>query len=65
MTFLANGACAVRKRIPVHMLLITPQMVNAFDVNVTYFQPHSRTTYANYVKYDAVSTFPTSIPNMT
>ena len=24
-------------------------------VNVTYAHPHSRTTYANYVKYDTVS----------
>ena len=31
----------------------------SFDGNVTYAQPHSRTTYANNVKYDAV---PAPIP---
>ena len=46
------------------MLEITPQIVNALDVNVTYVQPYSRTTYANDVidgKFDAG---PTSILNI-
>ena len=46
------------------MLEITLEIVNAFDVNVTYAQPYSRTTYANYIndaKFDAV---PTSILNI-
>ena len=41
------------------MLQITLQIVNALDVNVTYAQPYSRTTYANDVKrkkFDAVRT---------
>ena len=49
MTFLTNGACASRERIPVRMLLITSQIVNAFDVNVIYAKPYSRKTYANHV----------------
>ena len=51
LTFFTNGACAVREKIPVRMLEITPQIVNASDVNVTYVQPYSRTTYANDVKF--------------
>ena len=46
------------------MLQITPQIVNALDVKVTYAQPYSRTTYANDIndaKFDAV---PTSILNI-
>ena len=46
------------------MLQITPQIVIALDVNVTYAQPYLRTTYANNVndaKFDAV---PTSILNI-
>ena len=31
-----DGACAARERIPVRMRKITLQIVNAFDVNVTY-----------------------------
>ena len=61
---MANGACAVRERIPVRMLQINPQKANAFDVNVNYAQPYSRTTYANDVidgKFDAG---PTSILNI-
>ena len=50
-----------RERIPVRMLEITSQIVNAFDVNVTYAQPYSRTTYANDAKFDAG---PTSILNI-
>ena len=61
MTILTYGACAVRERIPVRMLQITPQIVNALDVNVTYAQPYSRTTYANDAKFYAV---PTSILNI-
>ena len=61
MTFLTNGACAVRERIPVRMLLITPQIVNALDVNVTYANPYSRMTYVNDAKFDAG---PTSILNI-
>ena len=61
LTLLTNGACAVRESIPVRMLQITPQIVNALDVNVTYAQPYSRTTYANDVKRYA---FPTSILGM-
>ena len=40
---------------------ITSQIVNAFDVNVTYAKPYSRTFYANDGKFDAV---PTSILNI-
>ena len=59
-----NGACAVRGRIPVRMLQITSQKVNAFDVNVTYAQPHSRTSYANDVKREKFDGCPTSILNI-
>ena len=61
MTSLTNGVCT---RIPVRMLLITLQIVNAFDVNVIYTKPYLRATYANNVndgKFDAV---PTSILNI-
>ena len=64
LTFFTNGACAVRERIPVRMLEFTPQIGNALDVNVTYVQPYSRTTYRNDVidgKFDAG---PTSIFNI-
>ena len=44
MTSLTNGVCAVRERIPVRILLITLQIVNAFDVNVIYAKPYSQTT---------------------
>ena len=40
------------------MLEITSQIVNAFDVNVIYAKPYSRTFYANNGKFDAG---PTSI----
>ena len=62
LTLLRNGTCAVRESIPVRMLQITTQIVNAFDVKVTYAQPYSRTTYANNGKFDAV---PTSILNIS
>ena len=52
-----NGACAVRERIPVHMLEIPPQIVNAFDVDVIYAKPYSRMTYANNVKKCAGRTY--------
>ena len=61
MTFLTNGACAGRERVPLRMLLITSQIVNAFDVNVIYAKPYSRTTYAHDAKFDAA---PTSILNI-
>ena len=61
---LTNGACAVRGCIPVRMLQITPQIVNALDVNVTYAQPYSRTTYANDVNDAKFNAGPTSIPNI-
>ena len=38
LTYFMNGACAVREKIPVRMLEITPQIVIALDVNVTYVQ---------------------------
>ena len=37
------------------MLRITSEILNAFDVNVTYAQPHSRTTYVNDVKFNGTS----------
>ena len=61
LTFLTNGTCAVRGRIPVRMLQITPQSLIGFDVNVTCAKPYSRTTYANDAKFDAG---PTSILNI-
>ena len=61
MTFLTNGACAIRERNPVRMLQINPQKANAFDLNVNDAQPYSRTTYANNGKFDAG---PTSILNI-
>ena len=61
MTFLTNGACACRERIPVRMLLITSQIVNGLDVNLIYAKPYSLTTYANDVNFDAG---PTSILNI-
>ena len=64
MTLFPNGACSVRESIPVRMLQITAQLLNAFDVNVTYAQPHSRTTYANGVKREKFYAVPTSIPNI-
>ena len=62
--FFANGACAVRQRIPVRMLEITPQIVIALDVSVTYVQPYSRTTYANDVTFSKFDAGTTSILNI-
>ena len=54
----------VVKRITVRMLEITPQIVNALDVNVTYVQPYSRTTYANNVQFSKFDAGTTSILNI-
>ena len=43
------------------MLQMTPQRLIGFDVNVTYAQPHSRTTYANNVKCEKFDAVPKSI----
>ena len=64
LTFLTNGACAVRGRIPVRMLQITPQRLIGLDVNVNNAQHHSRTTYANDVKIKKFDAGPTSILNI-
>ena len=64
LTFFTNGAWAVREKIPVRMLEITPQIVIALDVNVTYVQPYSRTTYANVVIDEKFDAGPTSILNI-
>ena len=64
MTFLTNGACAVRERNPVRILQINPQKANAFDVNVNYAQPYSRMTYANDVKKSKFDAGMTSILNI-
>ena len=64
LKFFTNSACAVRERIPVRMLEITPQIVNALDVNVTYVQPYSRTTYTNDVKFSKFDAGMTSILNI-
>ena len=49
-----NGACARMLRITLN-LLPKIRRLNAYDVNVTYAQPYSRTTYVNDVKYDGCS----------
>ena len=54
----------VRERIPVRMLQISLQIVNALDVNVTYVQPYSRTTYANDVKISKFDAGTMSILNI-
>ena len=59
-----NGACTVHERIPVCMLEITPQIVNALDVNVTYVQLYSRTIYANNVKFSKFDVGTTFILNI-
>ena len=46
------------------MLQINPQKANAFDVNVNYAQPYSRTTYANNVIDGKFYAGPTSILNI-
>ena len=43
------------------MLEISPQIVNASDVNVINVQPYSRTTYANDVKFSKFDAGTTSI----
>ena len=53
-----------RGRMPVRMLQITTQKVNAFDVNVNDAQPYSRTTYANDVKFSKFDAGTTSILNI-
>ena len=58
LTYFTNGACALREKIPVRMLEITMQVVIALDVNVTYVQPYSRTTYANDVKFSKLERCP-------
>ena len=64
LTYFTYGACAVREKTPVRMLEITPQIVIAFDVNVNYVQPYSRTTYANNVKFSKFDAGTTSILNI-
>ena len=64
MTLFPNGACAVRESIPVRMLQMMPQRLIGFDVNVTYAQPQSRTTYTNDVKREKFEAVPTSILNV-
>ena len=46
------------------MFEIPPQIVIAFDVNVNYVQPYSRTTYANNVKFSKLDTGTTAILNI-
>ena len=46
------------------MLEITPQVVIALDVNATYVQPYSRTTYANDVNISKRDAGTTSILNI-
>ena len=64
LKFFSNGACAVREKIPVRMLEIPPQIVIAFDVNVNYVQPYSRTTYAKDVKLSKLDAGTTAILNI-
>ena len=56
-----DPACAVHEKIPVRMLKIPPQIVIAFDMNVNYIQPYSRTTYANDVKFSKLDAGTTAI----
>ena len=46
------------------MLEITPQVVIALDVSVTYVQPYSQTTYANDVTFSKLDAGTTSILNI-
>ena len=48
------GTCARMLRIT-SQILPTIRRLNAYDVNLTYAQPHSRTTYVNDVKSDGTS----------
>ena len=49
-----NGACA---RMLIITLYLLPKIrrLNAYDVNVTYAQSHSRTPYVNDIKSDGSS----------
>ena len=64
MTGFFNGACAIPWGIPVRMFEITLQIVNAFDVNVIYAKPYSRTFYANGVNDGKLDAFQMSILNI-
>ena len=64
MAFLPNGACAVRGISQCALLQIKPQGRIGFDVNVNDVQPHSRTTYANDVKFSKFDAGTTSILNI-
>ena len=46
------------------MLEISPQIVIAFNVNVNYVQPYSRTTYANDVKFSKLDAETKAILNI-
>ena len=46
------------------LLQSTPQRRIVFDVNVNYVQPHSRTTYANDVKFSNFDAGTTTILNI-
>ena len=46
------------------MLENPPQNIIAFDVNVNYVQPYSRTTYANNVKNSKLGAGTTAILNI-
>ena len=46
------------------MLEVTPQIIIAFEVNVNYVQPYSRTTYANDVKFSKLDAGTTSMLNI-
>ena len=64
MKFFFNGACAVRGGIPVCMLEIMSQIVNAFDMNAISAKPYSRTFYTNDVHNGKFYAGPTSILNI-
>ena len=46
-------------------LKITPQVVIALDVNVTYLQPYLQTIYANDIKFSKLDAGTTSILNIS
>ena len=54
-SFMKESQCACSKLL---------QIVIALDVNVTYVQPYSRTTYANDVKFSKLAAGTTSILNI-
>ena len=64
LKFFTNGAFAVREKIPVRMLENPPQNAIAFDVNVNYVHPYSRTTRANNVKFSKLNAGTTAILNI-